>query len=63
MDTAIAEDSEVLSGGDCDARLVERAKLDGVTVERGFENRHGLDLLGTLIFWIMIIFAISVSLE
>ena len=41
VDTAITKDSEVLSGGDCDAGFVERAELDGVTVEWGFENRHG----------------------
>lgn len=42
VETAVAEDSEVLGGGDGEAILVEWAELDGVTVERGFENGHCL---------------------
>ena len=42
VDAAMAEDSEVLNGGNCDARFVENVELDEVTVEWGFENRHGL---------------------
>lgn len=42
METAVAEDAEVLGGGDGDAIFVEWTELDGVTVEWGFENRHGL---------------------
>lgn len=42
METAVAEDAEVLGGGDGDAVFVEWTELDGVTVEGGFENRHGL---------------------
>lgn len=42
VETAVAEDAEVLSGGDGDAIFVERAEFDGVTVEWGFKNWHRL---------------------
>lgn len=41
MNATISEDAEVLGGGDGDAVLVERTELDGVTVERSFEQGHG----------------------
>lgn len=37
----IAEDSEILGGGDGDAGLVEGAELDGVAIEGGFKDGHG----------------------
>lgn len=43
VETAIAEDAEVLGGGNRQAVFVEGAKFDGVAVERGFEHRHGVD--------------------
>lgn len=42
VEAAVAEDAEVLGGGDGEAVLVERAEVDGVTVEGGFENGHCL---------------------
>lgn len=47
METAVAEDSEVLGSGDGETVLVEGAEFDGVAVERGFEDRH--DGLGVLL--------------
>lgn len=40
VEAAVAEDAEVLGGGDGEAGLVEGAELDGVAVERGFEYWH-----------------------
>lgn len=40
VEAAVAEDAEVLRGGDGEAGLVEGAELDGVAVERGFEYWH-----------------------
>ena len=40
VEAAVAEDAEVLGGGDGDAVLVEGAELHRVTVEWGLENRH-----------------------
>lgn len=37
---AIAEDSEILGGGDGDAGLVEGAEFDGVAIEGGFKDGH-----------------------
>lgn len=40
VEAAVAEDAEVLGGGDGEPRLVEGAELDGVAVERGFKYWH-----------------------
>lgn len=41
VEAAVAEDAEVLGGGDGEAVLVEGAEFDGVAVEGGFEDGHG----------------------
>lgn len=41
VETAVAEDAEVLRSGDGETLFVKRAEFDGVTVEWGFEYRHG----------------------
>lgn len=41
VEAAVAEDAEVLGGGDGEAVLVEGAEFDGVAVEGGFEEGHG----------------------
>ena len=40
VEAAVAEDAEVLRGGDREPGLVEGAELNGVTVERSFEHWH-----------------------
>ncbi|PON87316.1 hypothetical protein TorRG33x02_169520, partial [Trema orientale] len=40
VEAAVADDAEVLGGGDGEAVLVEGAELDGVAVEWGFEDGH-----------------------
>lgn len=40
VQAAIAEDSEILGGGDGEAGLVEGAELDGVAIEGGFKDGH-----------------------
>jgi len=41
VEAAVSKDTEVLGGCDGKTVLVEGAKLDGVAIEGGFENRHG----------------------
>lgn len=40
METAVAEDAEVLRSGDCETVFVEWTEFYGVAVERGLEHRH-----------------------
>lgn len=41
VEATIAEDSEILGGGDGDAGFVEGAELDGVAIEGGLKDGHG----------------------
>lgn len=43
FETTVTEDAEVLGGGNGYGVFVEWAELDGVTVERGFQNQHGFE--------------------
>lgn len=49
VDAAVAEDAEVLGGGDGELVLVERAEFDGVAVERGLKDRHVAAGIGVLL--------------
>lgn len=40
VEAAVAEDAEVLGGGDEEAGLVEGGEFHGVAVERSLEPRH-----------------------
>lgn len=40
VETAVAEDAEVLGGGDGETVLEKWTEFDGVAVKRGFEYRH-----------------------
>lgn len=56
VDAAVAQDAEVLGGGDGHAVLIEGAELHGVSVEWGFENRHRrliwIGLIWTGLVWV-----------
>lgn len=41
METAVAEDAEVLGGADGETMLVKWTEFNGVAVKWGFEDRHG----------------------
>lgn len=40
VETAVAEDAEVLRSGDCETVFVEWTEFYGVAVEWGLEHRH-----------------------
>lgn len=57
VETAVAEDAEVLGGGDGETVLEKWTEFDGVAVKWGFEHRHvcfPMRILGVVLGNVMI---------